>query len=113
MLYISLRERIVERCTDPTSQNYKKVVKMSARHIEGFLSYNLDIVPRIGEIILVGDANYYDVVSIIHTKRCCAGLWHPEVIVEVIPHIAKHSYDAGNYLIEEDWPPISCLELEY
>lgn len=112
MLYVSLRERIVERCTDPASPNFNKVVKMKARHIEGFLSYTLDIIPRIGETILIDDKHSYDVVSVVHSRRYCAGLWHPEVIVEVIPHISKHSYDAGNYFIEEDWPLISSLELE-
>ena len=112
MLYVSLRERIVERGTDPAAPDYKKVVKMKARHIEGFLSHNLDIVPRIGETVFIDEKHSYDVVAVIHSRRCCAGLWHPEVIVEVVPHIGKHSYDAGNYFIEEDWPLISSLELE-
>lgn len=112
MLYVMLRQRIVERCTDPKDPNYKKVIKMVSKPIEGFLSYNLDIIPRIGETICIGDNQAYDVVAVVHSKRCCAGLWHPEVIVEVVPHVAKHTYNAGNYFIEEDWPLISNLELE-
>lgn len=112
MLYVSLRERIVERGTDPTKANYMKIIKMKARHIEGFLSYTLDIIPRIGETVCIDENHAYDVVGVVHTKRCCAGLWHPEVIVEVVPHLNKHSYDAGNYFIEEEWPLISNLELE-
>lgn len=112
MLYVSLRERIVERCSDPASPDFKKVSKMAARHIEGFVSPNLDIIPRIGETVCVDKDHSYDVVAVIHTRRCCAGLLHPEVIVEVVPHSSKHSYDAGNYFIEEDWPIISNLELE-
>jgi len=112
MLYVMLRQRIVERCTDPTSPNFKKVTKMVSRPVEGFVSYDLAIVPRIGETICLNENQSYDVVAVIHSKRCCAGLWHPEVIVEVVPHVAKHTYDAGNYFIEEDWPLISDLELE-
>lgn len=112
MLFVSLKQRIVERCTDPTSPDYKKVIRMKARHIEGFLSYNLDIIPRIGETVCVDGDKAYDVIGVVHTKRCCAGLWHPEVIVEVVPHVTKHSYDVGNYFIEEDWPLISSLEPE-
>lgn len=112
MLYVSLRERIVERCSDPASPDFKKVIKMKARHVEGFLSYTLDIIPRIGETVCIDNEHSYDVVAVVHTKRCCAGLWHPEVIVEVVPHVNKHSYDAGNYFIEEEWPLISNLELE-
>ena len=112
MLYVSLRERIVERCSDPTSPNFNKVEKMSARHVEGFVSCNLDIIPRIGETICVDSEHSYDVIAVMHTRRCCAGLWHPEVIVEVVPHVSKHYYNAGNYFIEEEWPLISNLELE-
>lgn len=112
MLYVSLRERIVKRETNPASPNFKKIIDMKARHIEGFLSYDLDIIPRIGETVCIDNEHAYDVVSVVHTKRCCAGLWHPEVIVEVVPHVNSHSYDAGNYFIEEDWPLISSVELE-
>ena len=112
MLFVSLRERIVERCTDHSSPNFKKVIKMKARHIEGFLSYSIDIIPRIGETVFIDEDHSYDVVGVVHTRRCSAGLWHPEVIVEVVPHVNKHSYDAGNYFIEEEWPLISSLELE-
>lgn len=112
MLYVSLRERIVERETNPASPNFKKVINMKARHIEGFLSYSIDIIPRIGETVFIDAEHTYDVVSVVHTKRCFAGLWHPEVIVEVVPHVNKHSYDAGNYFIEEDWPLISSLDEE-
>ncbi len=112
MLFVTLRERIVERCLDPASPNFKKIVKMKARHIEGFMSYSLDIIPRIGETVCIDSEHSYDVVSVVHTKRYCAGIWHPEVIVEVVPHANKHSYDAGNYFVEEEWPLISNLELE-
>lgn len=112
MLYVSLRERIIERDTNPASPNFKKIVKMKARHIEGFLSYTLDIIPRIGETVCIDSEHSYDVVAVVHSKRCCAGLWHPEVIVEVVPHISKHSYDAAGYFLEEEWPLISNIELE-
>ena len=112
MLYVSLRERIVKRCTNPAAPNYNKVTKMTSRHIEGFLYHNLDVVPRIGETVCVDSEHSYDVVAIVHSRRCCAGLWHPEVIVEVVPHVNKHSYDAVGYFIEEEWPLISNLELE-
>ena len=55
MLYLSLRERIVERGTNPAAPDYNKVTKMKARHIEGFLSHNLDIVPRIGDTVFIDD----------------------------------------------------------
>lgn len=112
MLYVTLRERVVERCIDPASPNFKKVVNMKARHIEGFLSYALDITPRIGEIVCIDPEHSYEVVAVIHSRRCCTGIWHPEVIVEVVPYVAKHTYNAGGYFFEEDWPLISNLELE-
>lgn len=112
MLYVSLMQRIVERCTDPTSPNYNKVTKMNSLPIEGFLSYNLDIVPRKGEIICLENGKSYQVVEVVHTRRCCAGLWHPEVIVEVVPHVAEHIYDTGSYSFKEEWPLISDLTPE-
>lgn len=112
MLYVMLRQRIVERCSDPKDPNYNKVIKMVSKPIEGFLSYNLNIIPRIGETVCIEGNQAYDVVAVVHGKKCCAGLWHPEVIVEVVPHVAKHSFDAGGYSITEEWPLISDLELE-
>jgi len=112
MLYVMLRQRIVERCKDPKSPNYNKITKMISRPIEGFVSYDLDIVPRIGETICLGENDAYDVVSVVHSKRCCAGLWHPEVVVEVVPHVSEHVFDAGGYSFVEEWPLISDLELE-
>lgn len=111
MLYVLLRERIVERCSDPTSRNYKKVINMFCKEVEGFVSHDTDIIPRIGEIICLEDNTAYDVISVVHSRRKCAGLWHPEIIVEVVPHVAKHMYDAGNYSFEEDWPLISDLKV--
>ena len=112
MLYVMLRERIVERCKDPKDPNYNQITKMVSKPIEGFLSYNLDIVPRIGETICLDENSAYDVVSVVHSKRCCAGLWHPEVIVEVVPHEAQHAFTVGGYSIVENWPLISDLPLE-
>lgn len=112
MLYVTLRQRIVERCNDPSSPNYKRVTKMTSRPIEGFVYYNGDIVPRTGEVICLDQNRAYDVISVIHSKRCCAGLLHPEVIVEVVPHVAEHSFNAGGYSFTEEWPLISDLELE-
>lgn len=111
MLYVSLRERIVERCTDTKSPNYLKVTKMFSRELEGLSSYSLDIIPRKGETIYISDNRAYDVIAVIHSRRRCAGLWHPEVIVEVVPHVAEHIYNAGSYSFKESWPLVSDLSL--
>ena len=112
MLFVSLRERIVQRCTDPTSQNYKKITKMTSRTIEDFSSKAFDIIPRNGEIISLGENKAYQVIAVIHSRRCCAGLLHPEIIVEVVPYVPEHTYDAGGYFIKEYWPLISDLPFE-
>lgn len=112
MLYVSLRERLVERCTDPTSHDYNRITKMSCRTIEEFSSKDLDIIPRNGEIISLGENLAYQVIAVVHSRRQCAGLWHPEIIVEVVPHIPEHTYDAGGYFFKECWPLISDLPID-
>lgn len=112
MLYVTLRQRIIERCKDPKSANYNQITKMACKPIEGFLSYSFDIVPRIGETILLDGNVAYDVISVVHSRRYCAGLTHPEVIVEVIPHVYEHVVHDVGYSFTESWPLISDLELD-
>lgn len=111
MLYITLMERVVERCNDLTSPNYRHVIKMYKRHVEGFsFSAGGYVIPRVGDVVSLSANEAYDVISVIHTTRCCAGLNHLEVILEVVPHVATHAFDAGSYSFEEAWPLISDLE---
>ena len=112
MLYVSLRERIVERNTDPLSKEYKKIKRMVARPIDGAPSHSLFAIPRVGETICIDKEHSYDVVNVIHIFGSSTDFKPSEIIVEVVPHVAEHLYDAGGYSFKETWPLICNLELE-
>ena len=112
MLYVSLRQRIVERNTDPTSKQYMQIKRMVARPIDDVLANSLFAIPRIGETICLDKEHSYDVINVIHSLGSRTELRPAEIIVEVVPHVADHLYDAGSYSFKEDWPLISDLESE-
>ena len=112
MPYITLVERVVERCNDTRSRNYMKVVKMTKRVIDTYYSCNPTIIPRIGEVVYLNKQKAYDVLDVIYSKRKYNGIWHDEVILEVKPHVCEHSYNSGSYSFKEDWPIIMDLEDE-
>lgn len=110
-MYIMLLERIVERCADPTSNNYGKITKMTAKTVDAYTS---DIIPRIGEVIFVDEETAYTVVDVIYNKCCCnlSGENILGVMIEVEPYFAVNIHNTGGYCFEEDWPLIATLENE-
>ena len=109
MLYITLAERVVERCNDLTSNKYQHVTKMAKKIVDSYLS---NVIPHVGDTICLEQGCAYDVVSTVYHKTCASGHAHDEIFVEVIPHVEKHKFSAGAYSFEEDWPLIIDLETE-
>ena len=112
MLYITLLERVVKRYNDPRSHNYTRVDKMFKRVIDSYSSNCYTTVPRKGEIVYLNKKDAYEVIQVIHSKHCCAGLWHDEVFIEVKPFICEHTYNYGGYSFKENWPLILDLDSE-
>lgn len=111
-MLIMLSERIVERCNDPASENYKKVTHMSAKTID---MYKSNFIPRKGEVIFSNDGMSYDVVNVIYQK-CASRLDEENIIyavIEITPHVNEHIYDCGGYQIKEDWPLIAELPSDH
>lgn len=112
MLYVSLRERIIERNTDPMSKQYNQIKRMVARPIDGVSACSSFAIPRIGETICLDKNHSYDVVNVIHILGSSTEFKPSEIIIEVVPHVAEHLCDVGSYSFKEDWPLVSDLELE-
>lgn len=113
MLFITFAERVIQRCTDPKSKDYGRITKMTRRVIDGYgITTPSCIIPRKGEIVRFSKGEAYEVVQIVNSKRNCAGLWHDDVIVEVVPYVAEHTFDAGGYSYKEDWPLITDLKAD-
>ncbi len=110
MLFITMSERVVERCNDPGNSNNNRVTNAYRRHIETFKMCEMHIVPRVGETIRLGEGKAYDVIAVVHSTRCCAGMMHPEIFLEVVPHKYEHTHDTGGYSFKEDWPLICDLK---
>lgn len=111
-MLINLLERDVQRCNDPASPNYHKVTNVSAKIID---TYDSNFVPRIGEVISIGDNLAYDVVSIVYMRDSFKDGYRSQnenvlkVIVEVKLHIGKTTFNADGYSFEEDWPLITRI----
>lgn len=112
MIFVTLIERVVERCNDIRSRNYQKVTRMTRRTINSYCLCNPPVIPRIGETIYFDKNQSYDVVDVIYSKRKCHEIWHDEVFIEVKPHVSEHTYSCGSYSFKEDWPTILELEEE-
>lgn len=103
---IMLVERIVERCNTPSSPNYLKVEKMTAKLI---VAYTSNIVPRQGEIIFLDDDKIYDVVQVIYQAHGHATTPDFTVHVEVKPHNPVHDYCTSGFSFKENWPTVISL----
>ena len=107
-MLITLVERIVERQTDPTKKNYKKVLSMRAEKIE---VYESSVTPRMGETIVTSSGNIYDVVSVAYSTEkqpfCLSNILG--ALVEIKPHIPARTITLDGCEITEDWPSIATL----
>lgn len=114
-MFITLAERITVRIDDTRSPRYHQIAHQARKIVD---SYTSDVVPRVGETIYLADKRAYDVLAVIHYKRPSVEIFNgnlhqvtrSEVLLEVTPHQAIHSYSTGSYSFKEAWPLIMDLE---
>lgn len=108
-MHIALVERVVERCMDRSSPNYQEITKLSTKTLT---IYDSNFIPRKGDVICIDGEHGYDVVEVIYNIGVLPieGEEISDVVIEVVPHIEKHTYSTGNYSYVEDWPLITNLD---
>lgn len=105
---ILLIERVVTRCTDPDSPQYKLATHMSSKLVARYVS---DVVPRKGEIIFVDENTSYEVVQVIYQRlgSSLPGKATFSVHIEVKPYVCIHKYVDTENQFFETWPLVINL----